>query len=113
MLILDCPSGNWKERGVGTFRINVKEENKSTPQTRLVMRTDSVYRLILNLLLFEGMKVFIMQEKFVRFAGFEKTTKEDGTSDTKLVNFALKLSNPSVAKEVYDTIMAHVPTKNE
>ncbi|ORE07385.1 PH domain-like protein [Rhizopus microsporus var. microsporus] len=113
LLILDGPSGNWKERGVGTFRINVKEENKSAPQARLVMRTDSVYRLILNLLLFEGMKVFIMQEKFVRFAGFEKTTKEDGSSDTKLVNFALKLSNPSVAKEVYETIMAHVPTKNE
>ncbi|KAG1147877.1 hypothetical protein G6F37_003710 [Rhizopus arrhizus] len=110
LLILDGSSGNWKERGVGTFRINVKEEeNKSTPQTRLVMRADSVYRLILNLLLFQGMKVFIMQEKFVRFAGFEKDTKEDGTSETKLVNFALKLSNSAVAKEVCETINAHIP----
>lgn len=55
------------------------------------MRADSVYRLILNLLLFSEMKVFIMQERFVRFAGFESEQKEDGTSETKLVNYALKV----------------------
>ncbi|KAI9246126.1 hypothetical protein BY458DRAFT_79676, partial [Sporodiniella umbellata] len=113
LLILDGNTGNWKERGVGSFRINTKEEDKSTPQTRLVMRADSVYRLILNLLLFPGMKVFIMQEKFVRFAGFEKSTKEDGTEETKLVNFALKLSNSSVAQDVFETISAHLPLSKD
>ncbi|KAI7907871.1 putative death-receptor fusion protein-domain-containing protein [Cokeromyces recurvatus] len=78
LFTLDTASGNWKERGVGIFRINVKDEDEEKGmQARLVMRTDSVYRLILNLLLFEGMKVFIMQDKFVRFAGFESETKED------------------------------------
>lgn len=101
LLVLDTATSNWKERGVGTFRINHNEE---TDQARLVMRTDSVYRLILNLKLFKGMKVFIMQDKFVRFAGFEAEVKEDNTSETKLINFALKLSNPSVAKEVSERI---------
>lgn len=111
LLVLDQASGNWKERGVGTFRINMKEE-KDTIQTRLVMRTDSVFRLILNLLLFQGMKVFIMQEKFVRFAGFETETKEDGSVDTKLVSFALKLSNPTIAKEVCNQINDCIPTSS-
>ncbi|KAK4519762.1 DNA repair helicase RAD25 [Mucor velutinosus] len=110
LLVLDTTSGNWKERGVGTFRINMKEEEaKKVLQTRLVMRTDSVYRVILNLLLFQGMKVFIMQDKFVRFAGFETEVKEDGTSETKLVSFALKLSNPSIAKEVCEQIISCIP----
>lgn len=110
LLVLDAASGNWKERGVGTFRINMKEEEtKKVLQTRLVMRTDSVYRVILNLLLFQGMKVFIMQDKFVRFAGFETSHKEDGTPETKLISFALKLSNPSVAKEVCEQIISCIP----
>ncbi|KAL7318128.1 hypothetical protein PS15m_004389 [Mucor circinelloides] len=110
LLVLDTASGNWKERGVGTFRINMKEEEtKKVLQTRLVMRTDSVYRVILNLLLFQGMKVFIMQDKFVRFAGFETEIKEDGTSEAKLVSFALKLSNPSLAKEVCQQIISCIP----
>ncbi|KAI8063421.1 uncharacterized protein B0P05DRAFT_240042 [Gilbertella persicaria] len=102
LLVLD--NNNWKERGVGTFRINMKED-----KARLVMRTDSVYRLILNLGLFKGMKVCMMQDKFVRFAGFETETKEDGTTDTKLVSFALKLSNAGVAKETCDQITACLP----
>lgn len=91
------------------MRINMKEEGHSKTQTRLVMRADSVFRVILNLLLFEGMKVFIMQDKFVRFAGFETETKEDGTSETKMVNYALKLSNSAVAKELCDQIISCIP----
>ncbi|CEP08347.1 hypothetical protein [Parasitella parasitica] len=118
LLVLDTASGNWKERGVGTFRINVKEEEeddeqegeKSTKlQTRLVMRTDSVYRVILNLQLFPGMKVFIMQDRFVRFAGFETDVDQDGVPATKLVSFALKLGNPSVAGEVCQQIISYIP----
>lgn len=114
LLVLDTASSVWKERGVGTFRINMKEEEtKKVLQTRLVMRTDSVYRVILNLLLFEGMKVFIMQDKFVRFAGFETETKEDGTTETRLTSFALRCSNPSVAKEVCEQIISCIPPSHD
>ena len=114
LLVLDTASSAWKERGVGTFRINMKEEEtKKVLQTRLVMRTDSVYRVILNLLLFEGMKVFIMQDKFVRFAGFETETKEDGTTETRLTSFALRCSNPSIAKEVCEQIISCIPLSHD
>ncbi|CAO3651154.1 unnamed protein product [Cunninghamella echinulata] len=113
LLILDTKTNNWKERGSGTLHINVKEiEEKSTTQTRLIMRADSVYRLILNLLLFAEMKVFIMQERFVRFAGFESEQKEDGTSETKLVNYALKVANPAAANELHDQIKSRIPSSS-
>ncbi|KAI8341978.1 hypothetical protein BC941DRAFT_177622 [Chlamydoabsidia padenii] len=114
LLVLDSNTNNWKERGSGTFRINVKElelDGRTTCQARLVMRADSVYRLILNLLLFAEMKVFIMQDRFVRFAGFESETKEDGTLETKLVNYALKVANPSAAQELYHQITSRIPSK--
>ncbi|KAI9308926.1 hypothetical protein BJ944DRAFT_259379 [Cunninghamella echinulata] len=113
LLILDTKTNNWKERGSGTLHINVKEiEEKNTTQTRLIMRADSVYRLILNLLLFAEMKVFIMQERFVRFAGFESEQKEDGTSEPKLVNYALKVANPAAAKELHDQIKSRIPNSS-
>ncbi|KAI9018022.1 hypothetical protein CLU79DRAFT_761256 [Phycomyces nitens] len=93
LLALDTQSGNWKERGSGTLHINMKNTNQNGEcRTRLVMRADSVYRVILNLALFPGMKAFIMQEKFVRFAGFETETKENGETEAVLVNYALRVS---------------------
>lgn len=105
LLVLDTKSNQWKERGSGTFRVNVKAV---TSQVRLVMRTDSVYRLILNLLLFPEIKVFLMQERFVRFAGFESETKEDGSQETKLVNYALKVMNDLVIAKGHG-MMSYLP----
>ncbi|ORX55178.1 PH domain-like protein [Hesseltinella vesiculosa] len=105
LLVLD--GSNWKERGTGTLRINCK----GSAHTRLVMRADSVFRLILNLSLFAEMKVFIMQERFVRFAAFEPVTNEDGSSETKLVNYALKCPNRVAAEELLDHITLRIPKK--
>ncbi|KAL4931330.1 uncharacterized protein BDV17DRAFT_280236 [Aspergillus undulatus] len=49
----------WKERGLGNFKVNVKvtdgvEDKKSA---RMVMRADGVLRVMLNTALFKGMKV--------------------------------------------------------
>ncbi|KAL4785140.1 hypothetical protein BJX76DRAFT_347201 [Aspergillus varians] len=49
----------WKERGIGNFKVNVKvtdgaEDKKSA---RMVMRADGVLRVMLNTALFKGMKV--------------------------------------------------------
>ncbi|KAL0078458.1 hypothetical protein J3Q64DRAFT_1766441 [Phycomyces blakesleeanus] len=111
LLALDTQSGNWKERGSGTLHINMKDTNRIGAQqhTRLVMRADSVYRVILNLALFPGMKVFIMQEKFVRFAGFETETKENGETEAVLVNYALRVRDPSAAQELCDQITMCIP----
>jgi RanBP1 domain len=99
LLVMDGKSDNWKERGTGTLRINTKKTHGNS-STRLVMRADSVFRVILNVPLFVGMKVWIMQEKFVRFAAFETVEsvesgdkKDDAATSgsTKLVNYALKV----------------------
>ncbi|KAF7728733.1 hypothetical protein EC973_005570 [Apophysomyces ossiformis] len=109
LLVLDTVTSNWKERGAGTLRINTSDRAQDNSfTTRLVMRADSVFRLILNVKIFPGMQVFIMQEKFVRFAGFETETK-DGKTETKLVNYALRVSNAAAAEELRDQIAACVP----
>ncbi|KAM3588698.1 hypothetical protein VKS41_001138 [Umbelopsis sp. WA50703] len=116
LLVIDGKSDNWKERGTGTLRINTKKTN-GTSATRLLMRADSVFRVILNVPLFSGMKVWIMQEKFVRFAAFEQAEpseekKDDESSalgSRKLVNYAVKVASPSSAQDLYDMIIAHVP----
>ncbi|KAG0187545.1 hypothetical protein DFQ28_006134, partial [Apophysomyces sp. BC1034] len=110
LLVLDTATGNWKERGSGTMRINTAENaEKRSVLTRLVMRADSVFRVILNVQIFAGMQVFIMQEKFVRFAGFETEIKEDGETEQKLVNYALRVSNAAAAEELRNQIASCVP----
>jgi len=91
---------SWKERGKGTFRINVnmrdtsrarlgkllqpfisKPERRSLKTssqfsitTQIVMRTDGVLRLILNVAIFPEMNAVITGEKYVRFVGIEDGT---------------------------------------
>ncbi|KAF9355914.1 hypothetical protein BGX34_010189 [Mortierella sp. NVP85] len=84
---------SWKERGKGTFRINVNM--KDTSRARLVMRTDGVLRLILNVAIFPEMNAVITGEKYVRFVGIE-----DGTP----IPFLLKVKDAQVANEVVDNI---------
>jgi len=54
----------WKERGIGTFKLNVSEESYDNHEddshkrtARLIMRTEGVFRVILNTPVFKGMKV--------------------------------------------------------
>jgi Ran-binding protein 3 len=54
----------WKERGMGTFKVNVSEdsydnhsEEAQKRTARLIMRTEGVFRVILNTPVFKGMKV--------------------------------------------------------
>ncbi|RHZ88933.1 hypothetical protein Glove_19g148 [Diversispora epigaea] len=84
--------GQWKERGVGTLRLNYPRNNEKAP--RLVMRADNVLRVILNIALFNGMHVE-RQEKFVKLSAFE---------GSKLVHLAIKLSNPNTADELCKAI---------
>jgi Ran-binding protein 3 len=115
LLVIDGSSENWKERGTGTLRINTKKTDGNTA-TPLVMRADSVFRVILNVPLFAGMKVWIMQEKFVRFAGFETVEpsesaekKDETVGSTKLVNYALKVT-VNVCVDKYNVSVANIPS---
>ncbi|RHZ87836.1 hypothetical protein Glove_29g167 [Diversispora epigaea] len=95
---LYCLDGQWKERGVGTLRLNYPRNNKKSP--RLVMRADNVLKVILNIALFRGMHVERSQEKFVKLFAYE---------GSKLVHLAIKLSNPNAADELYEAIKDAIP----
>ncbi|KAL3466388.1 hypothetical protein BJX64DRAFT_274641 [Aspergillus heterothallicus] len=49
----------WKERGLGTFKVNVKVTNgvEDKKSARMIMRADGVLRVMLNSPLFKGMKI--------------------------------------------------------
>ncbi|KAE8151293.1 P-loop containing nucleoside triphosphate hydrolase protein [Aspergillus avenaceus] len=49
----------WKERGIGTFKVNVKitDGKEDKKATRLIMRADGVLRVMLNTPIFKGMTV--------------------------------------------------------
>ncbi|PGH06789.1 hypothetical protein AJ79_06430 [Helicocarpus griseus UAMH5409] len=111
----------WKERGVGVFKVNVREpqddseerdveEGKSKDEgaekapkkktARLIMRADGVWRVILNIPMYKGMKAGDPSGapppgKQVHFAGFE---------EGKRVPFLIRTGNDDVAKELYITI---------
>jgi hypothetical protein len=103
LYVLDANDG-WKERGSGKFLLN-KHEN----QSHLVMRSDAVFRTILNVKLFPGIQVFVMQERFIRFGTLETNTNEDGVVETKMTNYALKLRSSSTTQEVCNKINEHIP----
>ncbi|GBB86883.1 hypothetical protein RclHR1_13300002 [Rhizophagus clarus] len=90
----------WKERGVGTLRLNYPRDDSKSP--RIVMRADGVLKVILNVVLFNGMSVERAQEKFVRLVAFEG-------ADHIPVHLAIKVGNPSAADELYDAIMDAIP----
>ncbi|TIC31701.1 PH domain-like protein [Wallemia mellicola] len=94
-------NGNWKERGVGLFKLNKDKSGRS----RLVMRADGVLRVILNAALFAKMPVEHPQEKFVRFSAHNESNK--------LEHYTVKFSNGKLAKEAYETILANLPASKE
>lgn len=87
---------DWKERGVGQLRLNTKtspDDDKLT--ARMVMRSEAVHRLILNISLFAEMNVTLAQDKFLRFSAFE---------DGKLQHFTVRCANAISGKELYDSV---------
>ncbi|RHZ78486.1 hypothetical protein Glove_164g58 [Diversispora epigaea] len=89
----------WKERGIGILRLNYSRNYEKSP--RLVMRTENVLKVILNIALFHGMHVERSQEKFVRLFAFEGDL---------LVHLAIKLSNSNAADDLYEAIMDAIPS---
>ncbi|QSS50592.1 nuclear protein export protein Yrb2 [Histoplasma capsulatum var. duboisii H88] len=129
----------WKERGVGVFKVNIREpvnhgnntdgseeepqpgDNKTDEEhekeekhkanedegvepkkktARVIMRADGVWRVILNIPVFKGMKAGDPsggppKGKQVHFAGFE---------DGKSVPFLFKTGNDDIAKQLYTTL---------
>ncbi|KAG8221062.1 hypothetical protein J3R82DRAFT_2575 [Butyriboletus roseoflavus] len=94
-----CSQNQWKERGVGQLRLNVRRADGSG--ARLVMRKEAVYTLLLNVPLFQGMKCFLAQDpRYLRFSVIEHN---------KTVHYNLRVSNAKIAQELLDEINANIP----
>ncbi|KAH2793002.1 hypothetical protein KXW19_005080 [Aspergillus fumigatus] len=92
----------WKERGIGTFKVNVRvtdgQEDKKA--ARMIMRADGVLRVMLNTPLFKGMKVGDP-------SGNEPKSKQihlAGVEDGRTVPLLLRVGSEDVAKELYHVI---------
>ncbi|ORZ03265.1 hypothetical protein BCR43DRAFT_483030 [Syncephalastrum racemosum] len=83
----------WKENGRGNVRINIHNKTKVP---RVLMRTEAVYRLILNERLTQGMGFHILQERFVQF-------------HTGSGVCALRVANPQLAEELRENLISNVP----
>lgn len=87
----------WKERGVGTLRLNTKTDAADERlSVRMVMRSDAVHRLILNVSLFPDMSVTLAQDKFIRFSAFE---------DGKPRHYTVRTGNPTQGRELHQQIV--------
>lgn len=97
----------WKERGVGTFKLNKHEESQ---KVRLLMRTEATLRVVLNTSLFPQFRVDRATERSIRFQGFDpdKPENEKGTS------YLLRLSTKDATEDLVAAIIKHKgePEKN-
>ncbi|KAF7168337.1 hypothetical protein CNMCM5623_001345 [Aspergillus felis] len=95
-------NNEWKERGIGTFKVNVKvtEGQEDKKAARMIMRADGVLRVMLNTPLFKGMKVGDP-------SGDEPKSKQIhlvGVEDGRTVPLLLRVGSEDVAKELYHVI---------
>lgn len=85
----------WKERGQGTFKLNVSEDlqedfETSAKSARLLMRADGSHRVVLNTPIFKSMKIGDRGGKVPSGGSVLFTGIEDG----KPVPLLLKVSMP-------------------
>ncbi|KAL4917302.1 hypothetical protein BDW62DRAFT_184164 [Aspergillus aurantiobrunneus] len=92
----------WRERGLGNFKVNVKvtdgvEDKKSA---RMVMRADGVLRVMLNTALFKGMNVGDASGNEPRSKQIHLASLEGNRS----VPLLLRTGSEDQAKELYHTL---------
>lgn len=94
----------WKERGVGTIKVN---KNINTEKARLVMRSRGILKVILNLPLVKGFNIqrgfpgSLQSEKFIRMV-----TVDDNKAP---VQYAVKAGKEDTIQELYESIIKQVP----
>ncbi|KAI0036189.1 hypothetical protein K488DRAFT_82298 [Vararia minispora EC-137] len=93
----------WKERGTGTIRLNVKCEDESTP--RLVMRKDAVLSVLLNAPLFKGMHCSIAQDpRYIRVSAIEAGS---------LTHYNIRVGSSTAAEMLHKAITAWTPGNDD
>ncbi|OAX43301.1 hypothetical protein K503DRAFT_765967 [Rhizopogon vinicolor AM-OR11-026] len=94
-----CSQNQWKERGTGLLKLNVRRSDGGG--ARLLMRKEAVYTVMLNVTLFSGMKCFIAQDpRYIRFSVIE-----DGAT----THYNLRVSNAKIAQDLLEEIKSNIP----
>ncbi|KAJ5176037.1 uncharacterized protein N7482_001914 [Penicillium canariense] len=93
-------SGEWKERGVGTFKVNARKNDADKQTGRMIMRADGALRVMLNSPVFQGMT-------FGDAKNEEPTTKQillASSEEGRTVPLLLRVGNEALAKDLYGVI---------
>ncbi|CEJ59182.1 hypothetical protein PMG11_07815 [Penicillium brasilianum] len=90
-------SGEWKERGVGTFKVNSRTSETGKQHGRMIMRADGALRVMLNSPVFKGMT-------FGDAKNQEPTSKQillASNEEGRTVPLLLRVGNEALAKDLY------------
>eukprot|EP01102_Stenamoeba_stenopodia_P012348 TRINITY_DN3887_c0_g2_i1.p2 TRINITY_DN3887_c0_g2~~TRINITY_DN3887_c0_g2_i1.p2 ORF type:complete len:150 (-),score=42.26 TRINITY_DN3887_c0_g2_i1:254-703(-) len=99
----------WKERGEGKLHINTLKDNEK--ESRLIMRMEAAFRLILNAKVFPQMRCEKASEKTVTITavgGVEEPELAD-----KLNTFMIKLSRKDEADELVEQLQKYIKLSEE
>ncbi|KAJ7673122.1 hypothetical protein DFH06DRAFT_1358957 [Mycena polygramma] len=89
----------WKERGTGTIKLNVRRSDGGG--ARLVMRKEAVYTVLLNVTLFHGMRCTLAQDpRYLRLS-----VLEGGVA----THYNLRVGSAKSAQELPNEINANLP----
>ncbi|KAJ7509918.1 hypothetical protein B0H11DRAFT_1261307 [Mycena galericulata] len=89
----------WKERGTGTLKLNVRRSDGGG--ARLVMRKEAVYTVLLNVTLFHGMRCTLAQDpRYLRLS-----VLEGGVA----THYNLRVGSAKAAQELLNEINANIP----
>lgn len=129
------PQNQWKERGTGQLKLNIRRDDGSNARLcaysisfssgkdaklfASVMRKEAVYTLLLNATLFKGMKCFLAQDpRYIRFSVFEdgvtthynlRVSLRLGLRHLIVLTVVIQVSNAKIAAELLEEINSHIP----
>ncbi|KAJ5373111.1 hypothetical protein N7517_005117 [Penicillium concentricum] len=90
----------WKERGIGTFKVNLKTESNGKKSGRMIMRADGALRVMLNSAIWHSMPFGDTKSARPATRDIYLASKED----EKVVSLLLRLGGEKSAQELYDVL---------
>ncbi|KTW28080.1 hypothetical protein T552_01941 [Pneumocystis carinii B80] len=111
LYVVDSVTKDWKERGIGTLRVNIDETQGIIKRSRLVMRADAVYKVILNASLFKEMLIEGGNIDDSDECNLDKFLKIVALEDGKPTQFAIKVKDNTIAQQLRQHILSALPDK--
>ncbi|CEH18483.1 Ran-binding protein RANBP3 [Ceraceosorus bombacis] len=117
LYVLGDDHQSWKEKGTGTLRCNIPRRKSplelartggssqsSKRGGRLVMRTEGILRLILNVNLFPSMKLELISDRFLRFVAFEAAAADAPRTKLRPTHYGLRFGSAAAASNFVDVV---------